>query len=149
MMKRKFPKNRGVYFESDLLKSDAFWDLTGAAPQIYMVFRMKCVFSNRSIGKRKERIIVNNGEITYSFREAENNHGIPKSTFLRARDQLIEVGLIEIAKDGGCHHTTQYAISDNWRQYPDQSYKRSKSGNLVGMKTRWEKTPSKLIPIIK
>ena len=139
MMKRKFPKNRGVYFESDLLKSDAFWDLTGAAPQIYMVFRMKCVFADRSIGKRKERIIVNNGEITYSFREAENNHGIPKSTFLRARDQLIEVGLIEIIKDGGCHHTTKYAISDNWRQYPDQSYKRSKSGNLVGMKTRWKK----------
>ena len=132
-------KSPRIYFESDLLKSDAFWDLTGAAPQIYMVFRMKCVFADRTIGKRKERIIVNNGEITYTFVEAEKHHGIPKSTFLRARDQLIEVGLIEIIKDGECHHTTKYAISDNWRQYPDQSYKRSKSGNLVGMKTRWKK----------
>jgi len=139
MMKRKFPKNRGVYFESDLLKSDAFWDLTGAAPQIYMVFRMKCVFADRTIGKRKERIIVNNGEITYTFVEAEKHHGIPASTFLRARDQLIKVGLIEIAEYGGCHYTTKYSISNNWRHYPDQTFKRSKSGNLVGIKTRWTK----------
>jgi len=138
-MKRKFPKNRGVYFENDLLISEAFWDLTGVAPQIYMVFRMKCVFDNRTIGKRKERIIVNNGEITYTFVEACKNHRIPKSTFLRARDQLIKVGLIEIAEDGGCHHTTKYSISNNWRNYPEQNFERSKSGNLVGTKTRWKK----------
>ena len=139
MMKRKLPKTLGTYIKRDILESDAYWDLTGAAPQVYMVFRMKCVFADRTIGKRKERIIVNNGEITYSFREAENNHGIPKSTFLRARDQLIKVGLIEIAEDGGSHHTTKYAISTNWRNYPEQTFERSKSGNLVGIKTRWKK----------
>ena len=139
MMKRKLPKTKGIYIERDILESDAYWGLTGAAPQIYMVFRMKCVFSNRSIGKRKERIIVNNGEITYTYLEARKNHKIPKSTFLRARDQLIKVGLIEIAEDGGCHHTTKYAISNNWRNYPEQTFERPKSGNLVGVKTRWKK----------
>ena len=148
-MKRKLPKTKGIYIVRDILESDAYWDLTGAAPQIYMVFRMKCVFADRTIGKRKERIIVNNGEITYTFVEAEKHHGIPASTFLRARDQLIKVGLIEIAEYGGCHYTTKYSISNNWRNYPDQTFKRSKSGNLVGMKTRWKKTPSKLIPINK
>ena len=63
-MKRKLPKTKGIYIVRDILESDAYWDLTGAAPQIYMVFRMKCVFADRTIGKRKERIIVNNGEIT-------------------------------------------------------------------------------------
>ena len=138
-MKRKLPKTLGTYIKRDILESDAYWDLTGAAPQIYMVFRMKCVFADRTIGKRKERIIVNNGEITYTYLEAQNNHRIPQSTFLRARDQLIKVGLIEIAEDGGCHHTTKYAISNNWRNYPEQTFERPKSGNLVGMKTRWEK----------
>ena len=139
MMKRKLPKTLGTYIKRDILESDAYWDLTGAAPQIYMVFRLKCVFTDRTIGKRKERIIVNNGEITYTFVEACKNHKIPKSTFLRARDQLIKVGLIEIAEDGGCHHTTKYSISNNWRNYPEQTFERPKSGNLVGMKTRWTK----------
>ena len=49
------------------------------------------------------------------------------------------MGLIEIAEDGGCHHTTKYAISNNWRNYPEQTFERSKSGNLVGVKTRWTK----------
>ena len=138
-MKRKLPKTLGTYIKRDILESDAYWDLTGAAPQVYMVFRMKCVFADRTIGKRKERIIVNNGEITYTFVEACKNHMIPKSNFLRARDQLIKVGLIEIAEDGGCHHTTKYAISNNWRNYPEQTFERSKSGNLVGVKTRWAK----------
>ena len=139
MMKRKLPKTLGTYIKRDILESDAYWDLTGAAPQVYMVFRMKCVFADRTIGKRKERIIVNNGEITYTYLEALNNHWIPKSNFLRARDQLIKVGLIEIAEDGGCHHTTKYSISNNWRNYPEQTFERSKSGNLVGVKTRWKK----------
>ena len=138
-MKRKFPKNRGVYFESDLLISEAFWGLTGAAIKVFMVFRMKCVMANEFVGKRKVLNIVNNGEIIYTFVEAWKNHKIPKSTFLRARDKLIKVGLIEIAEDGGCHHTTKYAISNNWRNYPEQTFERSKSGNLVGVKTRWKK----------
>ena len=138
-MKRKLPKTKGIYIVRDILESDAYWDLTGAAPQIYMVFRMKCVFADRTIGKRKERIIINNGEITYTFVEAWKNHSIPKSTFLRARDQLIKVGLIEIAEDGGCHHTTKYAISNNWRNYQEQTFERPKSGNLVGMKNRYPK----------
>ena len=138
-MKRKLPKTKGIYIERDILESDAYWHLTGAAPQVYMVFLMKRELSDKGFGKDKARIVVNNGEITYTYLEALNNHWIPKSNFLRARDQLIKVGLIEIAEDGGCHHTTKYSISNNWRNYPEQTFERSKSGNLVGVKTRWKK----------
>ena len=138
-MKRKLPKTKGIYITRDILESAAYWHLTGAAPQVYMVFLMKRELSDKGFGKDKARIVVNNGEITYTYLEALNNHWIPKSNFLRARDQLIKVGLIEIAEDGGCHHTTKYAISNNWRNYPEQTFERSKSGNLVGMKTRWTK----------
>ena len=138
-MKRKLPKTKGIYITRDILESDAYWHLTGVAPQVYMVFLMKRVLSDKAFGKDKARIIANNGEITYTFVEAWKNHKIPKSTFLRARDQLIKVGLIEIVEDGGCHHTTKYSISNNWRNYPEQTFERSKSGNLVGIKTRWKK----------
>ena len=138
-MKRKLPNARGVYIEQDIINSDAFWDLTGIATQVYMVFLMKRKLSDKAFGKDKARIVVNNGEIIYTFVEACKNHRIPKSNFLRARDQLIKVGLIEIAEDGGCHHTTKYAISTNWRNYPEQTFERPKSGNLVGIKTRWTK----------
>ena len=138
-MKRKLPKTLGTYIKRDILESDAYWHLTGAAPQVYMVFLMKRILSDKPFGKNKVRLIANNGEITYTFKEARKNHKIPKSTFLRARDQLIKVGLIEIAEDGGCHHTTKYSISNNWRNYPEQTFERPKSGNLVGIKTRWKK----------
>ena len=138
-MKRKLPKTMGIYIERDILESDAYWHLTGSAPQVYMVFLMKRILSDKAFGKDKARIVANNGEITYTFVEACNSHRIPKSTFLRARDQLIKVGFIEIAEDGGCHHTTKYAISNNWQNYPEQTFERSKSGNLVGMKTRFIK----------
>ena len=138
-MKRKLPETKGIYIERDILESDAYWNLTGAAPQVYMVFLMKRVFSDKGFGKDKARIVVNNGEIIYTFVEACKNHRIPQSTFLRARDQLIKVGLIEIAEDGGCHHTTKYSISNNWQNYPEQTFERPKSGNLVGVKTRWKK----------
>ena len=138
-MKRKLPKTKGIYIERDILESEAYWYLTGSAPQVYMVFLMKRILSDKAFGKDKARIVANNGEITYTYLEAQNNHRIPKSNFLRARDQLIKVGLIEIAEDGGYHHTTKYAISNNWRNYPEQTFERSKSGNLVGMKTRWKK----------
>ena len=138
-MKRKLPKTKGIYIKRDILESAAYWHLTGAAPQVYMVFLMKRELSDKGFGKDKARIVVNNGEITYTYLEALNNHWIPKSNFLRARDQLIKVGLIEIVEDGGCHHTTKYAISNNWRNYPEQTFERSKSGNLVGVKTRWKK----------
>ena len=114
-MKRKLPKTLGIYIERDILESDAYWHLTGSAPQVYMVFLMKRILSDKPFGKNKVRLIANNGEITYTYLEAQNNHWIPKSNFLRARDQLIKVGFIEIAEDGGCHHTTKYSISNNWQ----------------------------------
>ena len=136
-MQRKVPTPKKTCIDLEVIQSQAFWDLTGISLKVYIIFLMKRVFSNTSLRKRKEKVVVNNGEITYTFKEACKNHKIPKSTFLRARDQLIKVGLIEIAEYGGNHHTNKYTISQNWKNYPEQTFERPKSGNLVGMKTRW------------
>ena len=138
-MKRKLPKTRGIFIERDILESDAFWDLNGTAIKVFMVFRLKCKISNNSYGKRDLKRIVNNGELVFTFQEAKKKYRIPKSTFLRARDQLIKLGFIAITDEGGCHHTTKYSISNNWKKYPNKTFERAKSGNLVGIRTRWEK----------
>jgi len=140
-MKRTLTKSRGVFLEKDIITSEAFWALDGTALKVYMVFLMKRVIVKVNVRRRftKPWVVKNNGEITYTFIEAKKNHGIPKSTFLRARDKLIEVGFIEIAEAGGTHHTTKYSISENWKKYPEESFARPKSANLVGRKTRWIK----------
>ena len=138
-MERNVPRADGTYIRRETIASQAFWDLNGVAIKVFMVFRLKCRIVKTSAGKKEIKNILNNGEIIFTFQEAWKKYGVPKSTFLRARDQLIKVGLIEIAEDGGCHHTTKYSISNNWRNYPEQTFERSKSGNLVGIKTRWKK----------
>ena len=138
-MEHNVPKANGTYIRRDIIASHAFWELNGVAIKVFMVFRLKCKIVKTSAGKKEIKNILNNGEIIFTFQEAWKKYGIPKSTFLRARDQLIKVGFIEIAEDGGCHHTTKYSISNNWRNYPEQTFERPKSGNLVGMKTRWTK----------
>jgi len=138
-MNRRFPKTSGIYLKRDMITSEAFWVLSSTALKVYMVFLMKRVMGKVKVGRREVWAVINNGEITYTFAEAKKNHDISKSSFLRARDRLIEVGFIEIAEDGGTHHTTKYSISQNWRKYPEESFARSKSANLVGRKTRWTK----------
>ena len=140
-MKRTLPRSMGIYLKKDIITSEAFWALDGTAIKVYMVFLMKRVMVKVNVRRRftKTYRVENNGEITYTFIEAKKNHGIPKSTFLRARDKLIEVGFIEIAEAGGTHHTTKYSISENWKKYPAESFARPKSANLVGRKTRWIK----------
>ena len=136
-MKRKFPNVNGTYLKSEIITSKAFWDLNGSAIKVFMVFRMKCRFGKKNIGKRETDSIINNGEITFTYQEARKNYGIGKSTFLRARDMLIEVGLIEISENGGEHHPNKYAISNNWMKYPEKKFTRPKSSNLIGSNTRF------------
>ena len=137
-MRRNLPRSRGTYLERDILESQAFWKLSGTAIKVFMVFRMKCVMTKANTAKRDGLIIGNNGEIQFTFKEAEVKYGISKSSFLRARDLLIEVGLIEITENGGEHHPSKYTISENWRKYPDESFERPKSANLVGRDTQWK-----------
>ena len=140
-MKRTLPRSKGIFLKKDIITSEAFWALGSTALKVYMVFLLKRVMIEVKVRIRRKKTfeVVNNGEITYTFIEAKKYHGIPKSTFLRARDKLIEVGFIEIAEAGGTHYTTKYSISENWKKYPAESFARPKSANLVGRKTRWIK----------
>jgi hypothetical protein len=105
--------------EKKMVRSKAWLSLKGVAPQMYLIFRTKCRMEKTKFGKREEWVILNNGEITFTYREAKQNFGITSSRFARGLDELIGKGFIDIIETGqGIHRlTTKYAISERWRKY--------------------------------
>ncbi len=73
----------------------------------------------RPMSRENEWRITNNGEIQFSYVEAETQYGISCGKFRRAIDDVVRVGLIDIAKTGlGLHRdVTLYAISNRWEKF--------------------------------
>lgn len=119
----------GAYIEKELFLSNAYKSLTKAEMRIYFHFLLKRKFGKwkgGKSGKRPDKIITNNGEITFSYAEAEK-YGYPRVTFNRAIDKFVKVGLIDITRQGqgGCigaggkitGDPSLYAISERWKDY--------------------------------
>ena len=117
---RKWDK---MFVSRSMITSKAFLALrTAAACQVFMIFLGKCRMEKvqtRPMRREKEWTITNNGEIQFTYKEAENKCGISTGKFLRAIEELVRVGLIDIAKSGfGLHKDiTLYAISDRWEKF--------------------------------
>ena len=110
-----------IVIEKGLLKSKAFRSLSGTTKNAYFDFRMKCRMTKTKArpGRKSERVILNNGEIEYTYSEAEKK-GIPRSTFMNCLDELIEKGFIDIAHSGSGGvkgDKSKYAISERWRAW--------------------------------
>ena len=121
-------KGQNIWVERRLIQSKAFQSLTATAIKVLMIFLTKrqC----EQIGRRgKEQwTIKNNGEITFTYKEAKSKYGISESAFRCAIDELISKGFIDIARTGmGVHKvTTLYSISDRWKLYGTPGYEPAK-----------------------
>jgi hypothetical protein len=121
--KFKDKKWNKMFVSRKVITSKAYLSLrTPAACQVYLAFLSKCrveKVQTRPGRRDKEWQITNNGEIQFTYDEAEERWGISEGRFLRAIDQLVEVGLIDITKSGfGLHKDVSlYAISDRWEKY--------------------------------
>ena len=107
-------------------------------------------------GKR-DWVILNNGELVFTYDEAEDVYKITRPRFTRALDSLIGKGFIDVTATGmGVHKvTTHYAISARWRHYgtpqfevkkrPKPSIKNPgfKAGNNLWQKAREKKSSVK------
>ena len=117
---RKWDK---MFVSRSVITSKAFLALrTACACQVYLIFLNKCRWEKlqtRPGRNEREWFITNNGEIQFTYAEAETKYGIPSGKFTRAIDELLRVGLIDITKTGlGLHKdVTLYAISDRWEKY--------------------------------
>ena len=122
--KFKERKRSDLYISREVINSMAFKQLTGSAIRVYLSFLEKRVMrpyktTSRSRPGRGCWAIENNGELQFTYREAQEKYGIPFATFRRAIDQLIEVGLIDITHQGtGIQKDVSlFGISERWRLY--------------------------------
>lgn len=77
--------------------SDAFWSLSPKATKILLVFLMKRIRPQTPKGKKRKgyrQVIANNGEITFSYSEAED-YGISSDAFCGVIDELIDRVLLK------------------------------------------------------
>ena len=103
-----------LYLDPELRKSLAFRSLTKTAILVLIDFHGK----KRVRGKGNSWRVLNNDELTYSYREAEKR-GISRSAFKAAIDQLIERGFLYVAKQGGGlkGDSSEYGLSSEWRRH--------------------------------
>ena len=112
-------KHESIFLPRKLLESPVFWSLPKSAVRAYMVFRGKCAFRKvQSSGRETAWVIANNGEIRFSYKEAEAI-GIPATSFCRSLDELVNKGFIDIIHQGGALEgdCSLYAISDRWHSW--------------------------------
>ncbi len=110
-----------IVIERELLRSAVFRQLNGTAKVVYFDFLMKCRVKTHKpkSGRKRERVILNNGELEYCYSEAEKK-GITKARFMRSIDALVENGLIDISHSGNGGRKGDknlYGISDRWRLF--------------------------------
>lgn len=118
--------NREVRIPSHMIMSPAFLKLTRTSMVVLLLFLEKRSWHFEKTGKRKGRPIYHNKGHKFTYSEAAQ-YGIGKAQFRRAIRQLIELGFIEIAKQGGqfmgTRKCSEYDITDNWMLYGTALFK--------------------------
>jgi len=121
----KSSKGTSIWFSKELITSKAYHALkTATAFRVLSLFYTKRQFEKSGRKGKESYAIKNNGEITFSYLEAEKKWKIPSSTFARAIDELCDKGFIDIAESGqGVHKVCNlYAISNRWKNYGTDTY---------------------------
>ena len=115
-----------IQLEREVIFSPALRDLnTPNAVRVYIDFLSRRRFEKtKSSRKSKAKWkFVNNGEIVYTYAEAEEL-GMSNSAFNRAIDSLIDHGFIDIEESGVgmFKYTTKYWISERWKQCGTEAF---------------------------
>ena len=121
---------KNIWFDRALLKSRAFIALrTVTAHKILAIFFTKRQMERLGRRGKEQWNIRNNGEIVFTYKEAEEKYGIKVGAFRDAIDELRKKGFIDISAAGmGVHKvTTLYSISNRWRLYGMPEYEPPKT----------------------
>ena len=150
----------GFYYSNEIWDSGAYQVLTKTARNL-----LHCLITElRWTGKGKKRRYTNNGHLSFTEIQFKEMYGSCSSTYIKARNQLIEVGFIKQTYRGGmCRgDMAKYKLlfvdgclpnEKRWKEYPDRNWAddipRPKK-QLVGVETQWKKgqTGRKLKPTL-
>jgi len=142
-------KPTAVCIEPSLIQSKAFLELSGTASKVLFWFLYRRQV--RKVGRKgKEKwTVVNNGEIIFTYSEAQKKYKLTRPRFQRAIDDLIDKGFIEINHLGGgmMKDPSTYSISEKWRNYGNDNFKvspRKKDKRKLGFASGdWEEKTGK------
>ena len=142
----------GFYYSNDFWFSRAYQELRKSSRNLLHCF----IIERRWKGKGKKRVITNNGSVSFTEVQFKEIFGYASDTYLKARNQLIECGIIKQTWRGGmCRgDMAKYKIlcledilfnEQRWREYPDKNWiddipKPKKQ--LIGVDTQWKKGES-------
>ena len=135
-------KSKNIWIEREMILSPAFRKLNGRAMEVLLLFLYRRQWKQAS--RKGKWYTTNNGEIVFPYKEAKKRFKIPKSSFARAIDKLMEHGFIDIAHLGGglIGDCTRYSISGRWRKYGTDNFvikKKPKDTRGFGFTTKnWE-----------
>ena len=118
-------KKNGVRIDRDVFASKALQSLSRRGLYVLLQFTVRRRFGEIPNSGRTQWAMLNQGEITFSYREAKEKFGIGSSSFCRAIDELVRVGFIDIAKPGSgmCRSQTLYTVNigpganERWKEY--------------------------------
>ncbi len=116
-------KGRVIVLDQKMVKSEVWLSLNGTAIKVYHIFRCKCQYAKLSAKRGAEH--VNNGELVFTYAEAESKYSILPGRFKRAIDELVSKGFIDITGTGmGVKKVaTTYGIAERWRDYGTSGFK--------------------------
>ena len=104
-----------------LLASAAWRGLSEIAKYILFIFWAKRVLPSKKQRNKfgwNSNHIVNNGDIVFTVKEAEDKYNIPASTFKSGRKELVGRWFISIESWGGDHRPNKYRIHYNkWQKW--------------------------------
>ncbi len=148
---KKLPKG-GFYYPNEVWFSKAYQSLTPMARELLHCFLTELRWTR----KGKKKIYTNNRDISFTESEFKGRYGCCSSTYIKARNQLIEVGFInQISRGGMCRGdraTYKILVSmdlplnqERWRNYPEENWKHEiprPKKQMVGVETQWKKGES-------
>lgn len=126
-MSRTNPSNSPRFqIDRALVRSPAFRALkTPNAVRVLLDFHSKRRWVEKTNGRKRKKqwAFVNNGELEYTYKEAERR-GMSSSVFVRALDELIAHGFIDVVETGAGVHKmkTLYSLSDRWQKWGTEEY---------------------------
>ena len=119
-------KNKNFWIEKEMITSPAFHKLNGRSMKVLLLFLVRRQW--KQAGRKGKWYTTNDGQIVFPYKEAKKKFKIPKSSFARAIDSLVEYGFIDIAHLGGglIGDCTRYCISNRWRNYDTEHFVKKK-----------------------
>lgn len=141
--------NHNFYYANEFWYSSAYQSLTLAAREL-----LHCMICElRWTGRGKKMGYTNNGKISFTEIQFKERYGYQSLTYLKARNQLIECGLIHQEYRGGmCRgDRAKYSLlfipgvplsKQRWRDFPDNNYSKyvpKVKNQQIGKNTQWKK----------